>query len=295
MDVQTLPQRPKNEETISLSYFDNDPDDRTKRYFGKEGFDKLTRAKILIIGAGAIGNEVIKNFIMLGVQKLLIVDFDTVNKSNSNRCIFFREQDHNKVKKVEAVKKRASKIRKGVNIEIYDCKIQEAPEHVWDVDLIVLGVDNDYVRYFVNAWLVSTGKYLPVINGAMGRSFLECEVLIPGETACLTCLWQENYFKEVYNKEIKKSCDEFFLEVFPKFPAISTFTSIVGGIMVGEAAKILTGELSRETFGYLIRLNLEKYEFSKGVIMRNPRCVEKMCAAGYKEHKDKNRIIDKYI
>ncbi|MFW9928542.1 MAG: ThiF family adenylyltransferase [Candidatus Thorarchaeota archaeon] len=275
----------KDKNLVRLSYYDNDRHDRTKRYFG-EAINKLQEARILVVGAGAIGNEVIKNLVMLGVKNIILVDHDVVNKSNSNRCVFFREVDHNKIKKVDAVKLRSKELTDTINFQTFATKIQEAPESVWDVDLIIIGVDNDYARYFVNAWLTSTGKLLPVINGAMGKNFIECEVVKPGETACLTCLWQEKFYKTIINNEVLKSCDEYFFEILPKFPAISTFTSIVAGIMVTEATKILANQLSAEE-GYLIRLNLENYEYSKGSIMRNPSCVETMCRAGYKDYKAK--------
>jgi molybdopterin/thiamine biosynthesis adenylyltransferase len=277
---------------VKIHYYDEDPHDRTKRFYGKK-FGQLQSSKILVIGAGAVGNEVVKNLVLLGIKYINLVDHDLVNKSNSNRCVFFRETDHNKLTKVEAVKKRVQELTKDVIINSYPMKIQEAPEEVWDVDLIIIGVDNDYARYFVNAWLVSTNQRVPVVNGAMARSYVECEVLIPGQTACLTCLWLEKYYSEIINDEVKRSCDEFFLEVLPKFPAISTFTSIIGGIMVTEATKILTNEIIPENLGYLIRLNLEKYEYSKGIIMRNPGCVDRMCKAGYKNYitKMKNQGI----
>lgn len=226
----------------------------------------------------------VKNLALLGVKKINLVDHDMVNKSNINRCVFFRASDHNKIKKVDAVKLRVKEISESVVIKSYPMKIQEAPEEVWDVDLVIIGVDNDYARYFVNAWLISTERALPVVNGAMAKSYIECEVLIPGKTACLTCLWIESYYKSIISEEVKRSCDEFFLEVLPKFPTISTFTSIVGGLMVGEATKIITGELNNEKLGYLIRLNFEKYEYSKGEVMRNPVCVDTMCKAGYKDY-----------
>ena len=273
-------------ERINLSYYDENRHDRTKRYFGNT-FEKLQNSTVLVVGAGAVGNEVVKNLVMLGIKNIKLVDFDTVNKSNVNRCIFFREEDHNKMKKVDAVKRRVLEINPEVNIETFNCKIQEAPEEVWEVDLVIIGVDNDYARYFINAWLVSAQKKLPVINGAMAKDLIECETVIPGETACLVCLWSENYFQEVINTEVKKNCDEFFIEILPKFPAISTFSSILGGIMVSEAVKLLTGKIKLGGVGYLVRFNLNTYEVTKGNIMRNPRCVEQMCRSGYKVYREK--------
>lgn len=274
---------------IELNYFDEDRNDRTTRFFGKKEFEKLQNSKILVIGAGAIGNEVIKNLALLGVKEVKLVDFDKVNKSNANRCIFFRESDHNLVYKVDAVKQRVKEMSE-LQIIPYNCRIEEAPEEVWkDLDLVIVGVDNDYARMLINAKILTIsmeGKFVPIINGAMALTFVECEVLLPGLTACLTCLWTEDYKERLIKTQVVKSCDEFFIEVLPKFPAISTFTSIVAGMMVAEATKllILSAEddiQSKVGTGYLIRYDLQAYEFSNGPVLRNSRCCEPFCRTTY--------------
>lgn len=281
----------KKEDTVNLDYYEKDRHDRTTRFFGKDAFQKLQNSNILVIGAGAIGNEVIKNFVLLGVKNIRLVDFDKVSKSNANRCIFFRESDHKKFYKVDAVKDRVAELSNGNTIIIpYNCRIEEAPEEVWeDLDLVIVGVDNDYARMLINAkllTLVFDNKFIPVINGAMALTFVECEVLLPGVTACLTCLWTNDYKEKIVNKQVRMSCDEFFIEVLPKFPAISTFTSVVGGLMVSEATKMLTltnvDDLKQKIgVGYLIRLDLNKYEYSQGSIMRNSRCSEPFCRSSF--------------
>ena len=75
---------------INLEYYEEDRHDRTTRFFGKNSFEKLQNSKILVVGVGAIGNEIVKNFALLGLKEIRIVDFDKVTKSNANRCIFFR-------------------------------------------------------------------------------------------------------------------------------------------------------------------------------------------------------------
>ncbi len=274
---------------IKINYFDEDRDDRTTRFFGKEEFEKLQNSKILVVGAGAIGNEVIKNLALLGIKEVRLVDFDKVNKSNVNRCVFFRESDHNILYKVDAVKQRVGEMS-SLQIIPYKCRIEEAPEEVWkNLDLVIVGVDNDYARMLINAKMLTLtmeGKNIPVINGAMALTFIECEVLLPGTTACLTCLWSENYKEKLIKTQVIKSCDEFFIEVLPKFPAISTFTSVVGGIMVAEATKLLVLNQEEEIkakigTGYIIRYDLNTYEFSNGPVLRNSRCSEPFCRTSY--------------
>lgn len=274
---------------IKINYYDEDRNDRTTRFFGKEEFERLQNSKILVVGAGAIGNEVIKNLALLGIKEVRLVDFDKVNKSNANRCVFFRESDHNILYKVDAVKQRVAEMS-NLKVIPYKCRIEEAPEEVWqDLDLVIVGVDNDYARMLINAKMLTLtmeGRYIPVINGAMALTFIECEVLLPGTTACLTCLWSENYKEKLIKTQVIKSCDEFFIEVLPKFPAISTFTSVVAGIMVAEATKLLVLNQEEDikakiATGYIIRYDLNTYEFSNGPVMRNSRCSEPFCRTSY--------------
>ena len=55
--------------------------------------ERLASARVMVVGAGAIGNEVIKNLALLGVGNLWIVDFDTVDVTNLTRSVLFREAD----------------------------------------------------------------------------------------------------------------------------------------------------------------------------------------------------------
>ncbi|MHA1461825.1 MAG: HesA/MoeB/ThiF family protein, partial [Candidatus Heimdallarchaeota archaeon] len=241
-------------------------------------------------GAGAVGNEVCKNLGMLGVGHIRLVDFDIVSKSNINRCIFFRPEDHKNISKVEAVTKRLPEIAPNTTITPYNVRIEEAPLDVYDADLIIMALDNDYARYMLNFADLMLEIPLPIVNGAMGRSFLEAEMYIPGETACAVCLWSEDYYRSIMNHQVTLKCDEFFIDTLPKFPMISTLTSIVGGIMSVEATKILissdgTGKYPNITkgqepnFGKMIRYDLRNHELTIGDIMPNPKCVDVTCRA----------------
>ncbi|HKZ43274.1 MAG TPA: ThiF family adenylyltransferase, partial [Candidatus Hodarchaeales archaeon] len=75
-----------SQDDVVLNYYDENKDDRTERHFGGEKFSRIQNSKVLVVGVGAVGNEVVKNLIMLGVRHLTIVDPDTVSNSNVNRC-----------------------------------------------------------------------------------------------------------------------------------------------------------------------------------------------------------------
>lgn len=245
-----------------------------------------------MVGAGAIGNEVCKHLGMIGIGKLILVDFDQVTESNLNRCIFFRAEDHGKISKVDALRQRLPEIAPDTEIVAFNTRIEHAPDEAWDADLVLVGVDNDYARFFINVKLLSMTLEetleIPIISGAMARDFVETSVLLPPHTACMVCLWSPKYRDHILEQEVRAKCDEFFLNTLPKFPTISTLTSMVATIMASEAMKILVGlKRWRESgtwepdltpaLGTRIVYNLRSHETTVSRILPNPRCVEFLC------------------
>ncbi|NHJ03513.1 MAG: hypothetical protein EAX90_01720 [Candidatus Heimdallarchaeota archaeon] len=279
-----------NKEHIDIGYFEADLEDRTRRYFGSDNLERIKNSTILCVGAGAVGNEICKNLGMLGIGHIKLVDYDIVSKSNINRCIFFRPEDHKKLSKVEAITERLPEIAPNTKITPYNVRIEEAPQEVYQVDLIIMALDNDYARYMLNFGNLMLENPLPIVNGAMGKSFLEVEIYLPGITACAVCLWSEDYYQSVMNHQVRVKCDEFFIDTLPKFPMISTLTSIVGGIMSIEITKILVssdgkGQYPNITkgqepnFGKMIRYDLRNHEMTIGGILPSPKCVDVTCRA----------------
>ena len=64
--------------------------------------DKLAAAKVLVVGAGALGNEVLKNLALLGVGTVYLVDFDAIEESNLTRSVLFRRRDCGRDKAIAA-------------------------------------------------------------------------------------------------------------------------------------------------------------------------------------------------
>lgn len=275
-------------ETIDVNYYEKDIFDRTKRYLGENKFQKIRNSSVLLVGAGAVGNEVSKNLGLLGVGEIKLVDFDIVVKSNLNRCIFFREEDHGHKYKVDAIKERLEKISQ-TKIKPYPVRIEDAPDEVWDVDLIIIGVDDNYARYYINSKNLSFDNPKPMINGAMGKDFVQVDILYPPHTACLVCPWTQSYANTVLEEKVKQKCDEYFINILPKFPMISFVTSFVGAIIATEAVKILTLEninykingkdkkKELPLFGKSIIYNLNTHKSQVLSILPNPKCVEPLC------------------
>ncbi|MFW9935993.1 MAG: ThiF family adenylyltransferase [Candidatus Thorarchaeota archaeon] len=273
---------------VDLQFFEKDQHDRTRRWLGKTNLETIQQSSVLMVGAGAVGNEVCKNLGLLGVGKIILVDPDKVAASNLNRCIFFRPGDHEIKYKVDAIAERLPNLATDTIIEPYPVPIQEAPESVWSVDLVLVGVDNHYARYLLNAKNLSLATPLPVINGAMGKDFVTVEVLAPSQTACLVCSWSKDFVDHVVANQVRTRCDPFFVDTIPRFPMISFVTSIVGAVMSWEATKILVGlkqwqktgtwqEELEPALGRFIQYNLHEHKSMTGLIMPNPRCAEIFC------------------
>ena len=278
----------EDREIILPNYFEVDPKDRTRRYFGEENVRILQQSKVLLVGAGAVGNEVAKNLGMLGIGTIVIVDYDKVTNSNLNRCVFFRKADHMKKFKTDAIAERLSEISESTIIPV-SSKIENAPDFVWDVDLIIVGVDDNFARYYINSKNLSLKNPKPIINGAMGRDFVHIDVLKPPETACLVCTWSAEYKDYILSRKVKEKCDDFFVDTLPKFPMISFTTSIIGAIISLEATKVLLymknknkpgdvkSPLSKPAFGKSIVYNINTNSTSVIGISKNPNCVEPLC------------------
>lgn len=267
----------------------DDRQDRTRRFFGSRTLARIERSHVLIIGVGAVGNEVAKNLALVGVRHLTLVDPDTVELSNLNRCIFFREGDVGR-KKVHVARRALRSVAPSTEIRAIPRAIQDAPDDVWEADAVALCVDDELARYYVNARILGERRPIPVVNGAMGRTWAETTVLIPGQTACLVCLWSEEYLRSVLHEDVRRRCDAFFQATRVKFPAISVLTSLVGALSSTELVKLLAhspaaggssglpaGEEMLPVLGKRLRYDVRGHELVVQEIVPNPQCVDAMC------------------
>ena len=104
-------------------------DENVRKEWGKEVFDLLSwykmdvvkNAKVMVVGAGALGNEVLKNLALFGVGNIIIVDFDTIEYSNLTRSVLFREADADKgFFKSEVAARKVKEINPNINVQ-YIC------------------------------------------------------------------------------------------------------------------------------------------------------------------------------
>jgi len=197
--------------------------------------DVLSKAKILVVGCGALGNEIVKNLSMLGAGNILIVDMDCVEKSNLTRSVLFRSEDEGKPK-AETGAKRAMEINENINARFFNGSIFEIGLGVFkEADVVICGLDNREARLYVNQACRKTGKYW--IDGAIEVLSGVARVFAP-EGPCYECTMSEMDYRLI-NK--RKSCMMLGYDdiVEGKIPTTPTISSIIAGIQVQEAVKYL--------------------------------------------------------
>lgn len=196
----------------------------------------LKSSKVLVIGCGALGNEIIKNLTMLGFGNIFVVDMDKVEKTNLTRSVLFRNSDEGKFK-AETAAKRARQINNDIKIKFFNGNVFNLGLGIFkEMDIVLCGLDNREARLFVNqsCWKVN----IPWIDGAIESLSGVARMFIPPNGVCYECTMTENDFK-LLNK--RKSCMLLGIDEISagKIPTTPTISSIIAGIQVQEAVKYL--------------------------------------------------------
>ncbi|MDZ7265790.1 MAG: ThiF family adenylyltransferase [candidate division KSB1 bacterium] len=150
--------------------------------------DKLRQARVMIVGAGALGNEVIKNLALVGIGYMVVVDCDTIEISNLSRTALFRREDLGRRKAVVAAQRGNA-----LNVEPSACLEALDADLVWEVGLglyrrvdVVLGcLDNLEARLAVNRACLLTGR--PLIDGGIRELAGSVYVFQPPFPSCFSC------------------------------------------------------------------------------------------------------------
>src|SRR5205807_695587 len=120
--------------------------------------ERLAASKVLVVGAGALGNEVLKNLALLGVGNIWVVDFDTIEDTNLTRSVLFRASDAGTLK-VEAAARMMREINPDVKVHgiAGDIMMDVGLGLFEAMDVVIGGLDNREARLWVNrsCWKVS--------------------------------------------------------------------------------------------------------------------------------------------
>jgi len=201
--------------------------------------EKVQNARVMVVGAGALGNEVIKNLALMGIGHLFIVDFDKVEAANLSRSILFREGDENR-SKAEIAAARAKAINPDVHVQYMngDATTQLGLGIIRRMDVIVGCLDNREARLAVNRFCYWVNK--PWVDGAIQELLGLMRVFVPGQGACYECTLTEQALRDL---SMRYSCPLLARQniLLGKVPTTPTVASIIGGMQSQEALKLING------------------------------------------------------
>ncbi len=212
--------------------YDVDRYDRMRRieWLDVEAFHK---ARCLVVGAGALGNEVVKCMVLAGFHNISIVDMDYITVSNLSRCVFFRDSDGIKDMKADVLSDRSSDLDDNVCVTPIVSRIQEISS--WDYDLVLGCLDNISARLHVNSHARYHG--IPYVDGATDGFRGKVQVVLDSGP-CLECSMNHSHMNVL---DVRFSCTGGGVSYIPKVASEITTTSVIAATQVRESMKILSG------------------------------------------------------
>lgn len=222
------------------SLFIDDTDRYSRlRLIGWWDQQRLAAARVLVVGAGALGNEVLKNLALVGIGHLYLVDFDYVEQSNLARSVLYRSDDCGRPK-VAAAADALRAMNPDVRLRTWCGNvISDIGLGLFrDVDLVIACLDNREARLWVNRCCWKTGT--PWIDGGIQEINGVVKVFRPPHSACYECAMTENDYRLI---NLRYSCPLLRREdmLAGKVPTAPSVSSIVAGLQVQEALKLLHG------------------------------------------------------
>jgi molybdopterin-synthase adenylyltransferase len=201
--------------------------------------ERLAAARVLVVGAGALGNEVLKNLALLGVGTTHVIDLDCVEPSNLSRSVLFRAEDGGRPK-AEVAARRAREINPEVTIHALrgDVITDVGLGLFADVDVVIGCLDNREARLWVNrqCWKVGT----PWVDAGIQEIQGVVKVFVPPDSACYECGMT---LRDYQLLNLRYSCPLLRREdiLAGKVPTAPTIASMMAALEVQEALKLLHG------------------------------------------------------
>jgi molybdopterin/thiamine biosynthesis adenylyltransferase len=198
---------------------------------------RLAEARVMVVGAGALGNEVIKNLALLGVGHIFVVDFDKIEASNLSRAVLFRPEDCGRFK-AEAAAQRAMELNPLVKVTpvVANAGTETGLGLYRRMEVVIGCVDNREARIAINraCWRVVR----PWIDGGLDILNGLVRVFKPPAGACYECTMTARDYELI---NVRYACPPGAALPVGRQPTTQTAASIIAGMQVQEAVKLLHG------------------------------------------------------
>lgn len=255
-----------NSDTLFIS--DDDRYDRL-RLISWWDQNRLANSRILVVGAGALGNEVLKNLVLLGIGQIHLIDFDCIESSNLSRSVFFRDSDRGQPK-ANLAARRAGELNPEVRIipQQGNVMTEIGLGFLRSLDLVIGCLDNREARLWVNrmCWKAS----IPWIDGGIQEINGVAKVYGPPDGSCYECTMTANDYRLI---NLRYSCPLLKQEDLQagRVPTAPTIASMIGALQVQEALKLLH-QIPTDT-GTALVFNGLSNQFYKSKLPRREDCL----------------------
>ncbi|MGD2110701.1 MAG: ThiF family adenylyltransferase [Phycisphaerae bacterium] len=196
---------------------------------GEEGQRRLASARVVLIGCGALGTVLANTLVRAGVGFLRVCDRDYIERENLQRQVLFDEADiEANLPKAEAAAAKLRCINSEVTIEpvVVDVNPINIERLTEGAQVLLDGTDNFETRYLINDLAVKTSRPW-VYGGAVGATGM-CMTIVPEETPCLRCV-----FEEAPPAELTPTCDTAGI--------LASTANLVASFQAVESIKLLVG------------------------------------------------------
>jgi adenylyltransferase/sulfurtransferase len=232
----------------------------------------VSGARALVAGGGALGNEVIKNLLLLGWGTILVADFDQVERSNLTRSILFSEDDIGKHKAatIAAVSKKINPDCNVIPIE-GDIQYTIGAGLAKRMDVIFGCLDNVQARLYLNKVAGYSDRLF--IDGGLSPWEGTITLFLSSRGACYACGLTQHDMKEL---NLRRSCPAYEERARSRegIPTTPTVSSIIGAMMVQDALKWIHGRTEPPgiAIGSQIRIDTSYNRFWKCIMPVNENC-----------------------
>jgi len=231
---------------------------------------QIRASKVLVVGAGALGNEVCKNLAMMGVQLIGVVDRDTVEMANLSRSVFFREADHGRPK-VDVISERLKELNPDVEVLPIsgDLDAVLGMGLLQRMDVVFSCLDSRLARRSISRMCEKVGR--PWIDAGMEDLIGYVAAYTPGQGACYECTLTNVEKAMIANVA---SCRQIAVRALAlgKVPTTSTMGSILAAVQVQEAVKIIQGDLENSLAGRRLIVDCNSDDFYITQSARKENC-----------------------
>lgn len=199
---------------------------------------RVSAAHVMVVGCGALGNEVLKNLVLLGVGHIVAIDFDKVEIGNLSRSVLFSKSDADAHRmKVDVISERLKAMNPAVEVETIcgDVAYDVGLGLIQRMDVVIGCVDSRWARYCINRLCMRAG--IPWVDGAIEELEGTARVFVPGQN-CYACNLGPEGLKDLARR---MSCSGIIRrhEEVGSVPTTSIMASIIGAVQVQEAMKLV--------------------------------------------------------